>query len=432
MKMKGVWDLVTAPQIIATAIFAVTMMAIMTEKIHRTLAAVTGAILLILTGVLNVESAFSYVDINTLGVLVGMMLFVTIVKSSGIFEYIAIRAAKIAKGRPWAIMAMFMVITALLSAFLDNVTTVLLIGPMTLAITNMLKVNPVPFFLSQSLASNIGGTATLIGDPPNIMIGSAGGLSFTDFVRNTGPAVLLVMAATILCFYFIYGRRLQVDQDAAQVVMALDEGKAIKDKPLLIKSVIMIVLVVLGFIFHAQLHLESCTVALTAAVVMLLIGKQDLEETIAGVEWTTILFYTGLFEVVGGLQETGVIQILANQLMALTDGRLALTLVIILWVSAIVSSFLDNIPFVATLIPLILTMQNSGMDVTPLWWAVSLGACLGGNGTLIGASANVVLSGISAKHGYPITFGGYFKVGFPMMLVSIAISTVYLLLRYTY
>lgn len=426
------WDPVTASQIIAVVIFAVTMMAIMTEKIHRTLAAVTGAILLILTGVLNVESAFSYVDINTLGVLVGMMLFVTIVKSSGIFEYIAIRAAKIARGRPWAIMAMFMVITALLSAFLDNVTTVLLIGPMTLAITNMLKVNPVPFFLSQILASNIGGTATLIGDPPNIMIGSAGGLSFTDFVWNTGPAVLLVMAATILCFYFIYGRRLQADQDAAQVVMALDEGKAIKDRPLLIKSVIMIVLVVLGFIFHAQLHLESCTVALTAAVVMLLIGKQDLEETIAGVEWTTILFFTGLFVVVGGLQETGVIQILANQLMALTDGRLALTLVIILWVSAIVSSFLDNIPFVATLIPLILTMQNSGMDVTPLWWAVSLGACLGGNGTLIGASANVVLSGISAKHGYPITFGGYFKVGFPMMLVSIAISTVYLLLRYTY
>lgn len=432
MKMKGVWDLVTAPQILATAIFALTMLVIMTEKIHRTLAAVTGAILLILTGVLNVESAFSYVDINTLGVLVGMMLFVTIVKSSGIFEYIAIRAAKIAKGRPWAIMAMFMVITALLSAFLDNVTTVLLIGPMTLAITNMLKVNPVPFFLSQILASNIGGTATLIGDPPNIMIGSAGGLSFTDFVWNTGPAVLLVMAATILCFYFIYGRRLQVDQDAAQVVMALDEGKAIKDRPLLIKSVILVVLVVLGFIFHAQLHLESCTVALTAAVVMLLIGKQDLEEIIAGVEWTTILFFTGLFVVVGGLQESGVIQILANQLMALTDGHLALTLVIILWVSAIVSSFLDNIPFVATLIPLILTMQNSGMDVTPLWWAVSLGACLGGNGTLIGASANVVLSGISAKHGYPITFGSYFKVGFPMMLVSIAISTVYLLLRYAY
>lgn len=406
------------------------MLAIMTEKIHRTVAAITGAILLILTGVLSVESSFSYVDINTLGVLIGMMIFVTIVKNSGIFEYIAIRTAKVAKGRPWAIMALFMVITALLSAFLDNVTTVLLIGPMTLAITNMLKVNPIPFFMTQILASNIGGTATLIGDPPNIMIGSAAGLSFTDFALNTGPAVVFVMIATIICFYFIYGRKLHVSPEDAKVVMELDEKKAIKDHALLTKSIIMIILVIIGFVFHSQLHLESCTVALTAAIVMMLIGKQDLEETIAGVEWTTIIFFTGLFIVVGGLQETGIIQILANKLMDATDGRLALTLVVILWVSAIVSSFLDNIPFVATLIPLILTMQSSGMDVMPLWWAVSLGACLGGNGTLIGASANVVLSGISTKHGYPITFASYFKVGFPMMLISIVISTVYLLVRY--
>jgi len=326
----------TTPQIIAVVIFAITMLAIMTEKIHRTVAAITGAILLILTGVLSVESSFSYVDINTLGVLIGMMIFVTIVKNSGLFEYIAIKSAKIARGRPWAIMAMFMVITALLSAFLDNVTTVLLIGPMTLAITTMLKVNPIPFFMTQILASNIGGTATLIGDPPNIMIGSAAGLGFTDFVLNTGPAILLVMAVTILCFYFIYGRKLSADQESIRIVMQLDENKTIKDKPLLIKSVVMICFVVLGFVFHSQLHLESSTVALTAAVVMLLIGKQDLEETIAGVEWTTIIFFTGLFIVVGGLQETGIIQILANQLMKATHGHLALTLIIILWVSAIV------------------------------------------------------------------------------------------------
>lgn len=406
------------------------MLAIMTEKIHRTVAAITGAILLILTGVLSVESSFSYVDINTLGVLIGMMIFVTIVKNSGIFEYIAIRTAKLAKGRPWAIMALFMIITAVLSAFLDNVTTVLLIGPMTLAITNMLGVNPIPFFMTQILASNIGGTATLIGDPPNIMIGSAAGLSFTDFALNTGVAVVFVMIATVICFYFIYGRKLHVTPEATQVVMALDEKKAIKDHALLVKSVVMICFVIIGFVFHSQLHLESCTVALTAAIIMMLIGKQDLEETIAGVEWTTIIFFTGLFIVVGGLQETGIINILANKLMDATDGRLALTLIVVLWVSAIVSSFLDNIPFVATLIPLILTMQGSGMDVTPLWWAVSLGACLGGNGTLIGASANVVLSGISTKHGYPITFASYFKVGFPMMLVSIVISTIYLLVRY--
>lgn len=421
----------TSTQIIAIVIFLVTMAAIMTEKPHRTVAAVAGALLLILTGVLSVESGFSYVDLNTLGVLIGMMLFVAVVKNSGIFEYIAIKAAKIAKGRPWPLMVLFALITAVLSAFLDNVTTVLLIGPMTLAITSMLRINPIPFFMTQIMASNIGGTATLIGDPPNIMIGSAAGLSFTDFITNTGVAVLFVLAATIVCFYFIYGRKLHVEPEAMDSILQLDENKAIKDRSLLIKSVVMILLVVFGFVFHSQLHLESCTIALTAAAVMLLIGRQDVEEIVAGVEWTTILFFTGLFIVVGGLQETGVIQILANGLMDLTEGHMTLTILLILWVSAIVSSFLDNIPFVATLIPLILTMQSSGVDVTPLWWAVSLGACLGGNGTLIGASANVVLSGISNRHGFPITFASYFKVGFPLMLVSVAISTVFLLLRFT-
>ena len=421
----------TSTQIIAIVIFLVTMAAIMTEKLHRTVAAVAGALLLILTGVLSVESGFSYVDLNTLGVLIGMMLFVAVVKNSGIFEYIAIKAAKIAKGRPWPLMVLFALITAVLSAFLDNVTTVLLIGPMTLAITSMLRINPIPFFMTQIMASNIGGTATLIGDPPNIMIGSAAGLSFTDFITNTGVAVLFVLAATIVCFYFIYGRELHVEPEAMDSILQLDENKAIKDRSLLIKSVVMILLVVFGFVFHSQLHLESCTIALTAAAVMLLIGRQDVEEIVAGVEWTTILFFTGLFIVVGGLQETGVIQILANGLMDLTEGHMTLTILLILWVSAIVSSFLDNIPFVATLIPLILTMQSSGVDVTPLWWAVSLGACLGGNGTLIGASANVVLSGISNRHGFPITFASYFKVGFPLMLVSVAISTVFLLLRFT-
>lgn len=406
----------TSTQIIAIVIFLVTMAAIMTEKLHRTVAAVAGALLLILTGVLSVESGFSYVDLNTLGVLIGMMLFVAVVKNSGIFEYIAIKAAKIAKGRPWPLMVLFALITAVLSAFLDNVTTVLLIGPMTLAITSMLRINPIPFFMTQIMASNIGGTATLIGDPPNIMIGSAAGLSFTDFITNTGVAVLFVLAATIVCFYFIYGRKLHVEPEAMDSILQLDENKAIKDRSLLIKSVVMILLVVFGFVFHSQLHLESCTIALTAAAVMLLIGRQDVEEIVAGVEWTTILFFTGLFIVVGGLQETGVIQILANGLMDLTEGHMTLTILLILWVSAIVSSFLDNIPFVATLIPLILTMQSSGVDVTPLWWAVSLGACLGGNGTLIGASANVVLSGISNRHGFPITFASYFKVGFPLML----------------
>ena len=417
-------------QIIAIIIFLATIITVMTEKVHRAVAAVVGALLLILTGVLTVESGFSYVDINTIGVLIGMMLFVAIVKNSGIFEYIAIKAAKIAKGRPWPLMLLLCVITAVLSGFLDNVTTVLLIGPMTLAITNMLKTSPVPFFITQIMSSNIGGTATLIGDPPNIMIGSAAGLSFLDFVANTGLAVVFVLAAMLVCFYCIYGRKLHVEAEAMAEVLQLDENKTIKDRPLLIKSVVMIVIVVFAFIFHSQLHLESSTVALTAAGIMLLIGRQDVEEAIAGVEWSTLIFFTGLFIVVGGLQETGVIQIVANTLVDMTAGHMTLTILLILWVSAIISAFLDNIPFVATLIPLILTMESSGVDVAPLWWAVSLGACLGGNGTLIGASANVVLSGISNRHGFPITFGSYFKVGFPLMLLSGGICTVYMLLRY--
>ena len=417
-------------QIIAIVIFAATIITVMTEKVHRAVAAVVGALLLILTGVLTVESGFSYVDINTIGVLIGMMLFVAIVKNSGIFEYIAIKAAKIAKGRPWPLMLLLCIITAVLSGFLDNVTTVLLIGPMTLAITNMLKTSPVPFFITQIMASNIGGTATLIGDPPNIMIGSAAGLSFLDFVANTGLAVVFVLAAMLVCFYFIYGRKLHVEEDAMAEVLQLDESKAIKDRPLLIKSVVMIILVVFAFIFHSQLHLESSTVALTAAGIMLLIGRQDVEEAIAGVEWSTLIFFTGLFIVVGGLQETGVIQIVANTLVDMTAGHMTLTVLLILWVSAIISAFLDNIPFVATLIPLILTMESSGVDVAPLWWAVSLGACLGGNGSLIGASANVVLSDISKKHGYEITFAKFFKTGFPIMLLTILIAGVYLVVRF--
>lgn len=420
----------TTAQIIAIVIFLVTMTAIMTEKLHRTVAAIAGALLLVLTGVLSVEKGFSYVDANTLGVLVGMMLFVSVVKHSGLFEYIALRAAKLAKGRPWPLMLLLALLTALLSAFLDNVTTVLLIGPMTLAITGRLKLNPVPFFLSQIMAANIGGTATLIGDPPNIMIGSAAGLSFLDFAANTGVAVVFVLAAVLVCFYFLYGRKLRVSQEDIQEVLALEERETIQDLPLLRKSVGMIALVVVGFVFHAQLHLASSTVALTAAAVMLLIGRRNVEEIVAGVEWTTILFFLGLFVVVGGLQETGVIQLLANGLMDLTQGSRLMMMLMILWGSAILSAFLDNIPFVATLIPLILTMEQGGMDVAPLWWAVSLGACLGGNGTLIGASANVVLSGISGRHGHPISFWRYFKVGFPLMLLSMVICTVFLLVRF--
>ncbi|MGE4549386.1 MAG: SLC13 family permease [Intestinibacillus sp.] len=417
-------------QILSIVIFLLVIIAIMSERVHRAVAAITGGIILLLCHLLTVETAVSYIDFNTIGVLIGMMLFVAVVKNSGIFEYIAIKAAKVAKGNPWKIMLMFFIITAVLSGFLDNVTTVLLIGPMTLAITRILKINPVPYMIVEIMASNIGGTATLIGDPPNIMIGSAAHLSFISFLDNTGFAVLLIMIATLICFYFIYGRKMTVDSEAMKSVMELDEQKAIKDRPLMHKSIVMILLIAVAFVIHDSLGIESCTIALTGAAIMLLIGKQDAEEIILGVEWSTILFFTGLFVVVGGLVETGVIKMLGNALLGATDGHPIVTMLIILWLSALFSAILDNIPFVATLIPLILTMQSGGMDVEPLWWALSLGACLGGNGTLIGASANVVLSGISGKEGHPISFMHYLKIAFPLMILSIVISTAFLVVKY--
>ena len=417
-------------EIIAIVIFLVVIVAIMTEKVHRTAVALAGAVLLMLSHILTVDKAVGYIDFNTIGVLIGMMLFVAVVKNSGIFEYIAIKAAKLAHGNPWKIMVAFMVITAVLSAFLDNVTTVLLVGPMTITIARMLKVNPVPFLMTQILASNIGGTATLIGDPPNIMIGSAAGLDFIDFITNTGIVAVFVIAALVLIMKFVYKSKLAADAEAIKSVMELDENKAIEDKALLYKSIVVMILVVVGFMFHSPLGIESATVALTAAAIMLVIGKQNVDYIIGEVEWTTILFFAGLFIVVGGLDETGVIGQLAKLVIDMTKGHAIMTMMVLLWASALLSSVLDNIPFVATLIPLVLALGESGIDVTPLWWAISLGACLGGNGTLIGASANVVLSGISGKHGYPISFKEYTKVGFPVMIMSVVLAMIYLLIRY--
>ncbi len=415
---------------ISIIVFLAVIIAIVSEKVHRAAAAVAGAVVLLLIHVLDVDSAIGYIDFNTIGVLVGMMMFVSVIKCSGMFEYIAIKTAKIAKGNPWKIMMMFIIVTAVLSAFLDNVTTVLLIGPMTISIASILDLDPVPFLLTQILASNIGGTATLIGDPPNIMIGSAAGLSFMDFILNTAPAVIIIMIVFIFMANVIYGKKMIVSEAAINRVMLLDEKKAIEDQALLKKSVVMILLVVAGFMLHSVIHIESSVIALAAGTIMLLIGKQDVDEVIAQVEWTTIIFFTALFVVVGGMVETGVIDSLANIIINLTADKPIMTMLILLWASALLSCILDNIPFVATLIPLIIAMGNNGINVEPLWWAISLGACLGGNGTLIGASANVVLSGISAKHGHPITFNKFLKIGFPTMIMSIIISTVYLIVRF--
>ena len=417
-------------QIVAVAVFVVVMITIMTEKLHRSLAAITGAMIVLALHVMPFDAAMEHIDFNTLGVLLGMMLFVSVVKLSGVFEFLAIKCARLAKGDPWKIMLLFVLLTAVLSAFLDNVTTVLLIGPMPLTVCKLLDVNPIPFFMTEILASNIGGTATLIGDPPNIMIGSAAGYSFFDFILYDAPAVAIILVAILGVFYALYGRKMNVDDEHKARIMELDEHAQIKNRRLLKQSVVMTALVVVGFMAHGALGLESCIIALGAAGIIMLISGESIEEALSNVEWTTLSFFAGLFVIVGALAETGVIGMLANGLIDATGGNVFITMLVLLIGSAVISSFLDNIPFVATMIPILLAMESTGMDVTPLWWAVSLGACLGGNGTLIGASANVVLSDISKKHGYEITFAKFFKTGFPIMLLTILIAGVYLVVRF--
>ena len=420
----------TASQIIALAIFVAVIAVIVSEKLHRAACALIGAVLLILIGILEPAEALGFIDFNTIGVLIGMMMFVAVVKNSGIFEFLAVKAAKIAKGNPWKIMVYFMIITALLSAFLDNVTTVLLIGPMTFSICKTLELNPVPYLLTQIISSNVGGTATLIGDPPNIMLGSAADISFLQFCIYDGPIVVIVMAATILGFRFMYKKGLTVTPEKMELIVQMDENAEIRDKVLFYKSIVMICLVATAFILHDTLGLKTSVIALSFAALMILIGKQDVEETVHDVEWPTIVFFAFLFIVVGGLEKVGLIHMLAVSLMNATGTHYVALMIVILWVSALCSAVLDNIPFVATLIPLIQQMQEAGLDVWPLWWAVSIGACFGGNGTIIGASANVVLTGIANRKGYLITFMDYMKVGLPMMLMSVVLATIYLLVLF--
>ena len=417
-------------EVIAILVFVVVIGLIISEKVNSAAAALAGAMVLVITGVMSAHKALSYIDFNTIGLLVGMMVLVAIIRQSGLFEYVAIKAAKMVHGDPWKIMIAFILLTAILSGILDNVTTVLLVGPMTIAIAKMLEINPVPFLMTQILASNAGGTATLIGDPPNIMIGSAANLSFMDFLKNTGLAGALVIVFMIVMMRFVYKKEIEVEGLDTSKIMNLDPDKSITDKPLLIKGVVVIVLVILGFIFHDQIGMETSVIALTAAAVMLIIGGVNVDNAIQDVEWTTIAFFMALFVVVGGLTETGVIKQVAAVIIERTAGHPVMMMLILLWASALLSSFLNNIPFIATLIPLVLALKADGMDAEPLWWAISLGACLGGNGTMIGASANVVLSDISTKHGYPITFKSYLRVGMPFMLGSVFISMVFLLVKY--
>lgn len=417
-------------QILSIVIFIVSLGVIISERVHRALVALIGAVLLIAINVVTFEQAMSHLDFNTLGVLFGMMLFVSVVKLSGVFEFLAIKCAHLAKGDPWLIMLTFAILTAVLSAFLDNVTTVLLIGPMTLIMCNMLKVNPVPYFIVEIMSSNIGGTATLIGDPPNIMIGSAAGFTFFDFILVDAPVVVIIITAIMAVFYFLYGKKMGVEQKNIDAVMAIDASTYIRNARLLKISIAMTALVVLGFMLHGVLHVESSIIALGAGGLILLLSGESIEEALADVEWTTLAFFAGLFIIVGAMTETGVIGMVANSLIEITHGNMLMTMMVLLFGSAIISAFLDNIPFVATMIPILLAMEAAGMDVTPLWWAVSLGACLGGNGSLIGASANVVLSDISKKNGHAITFIEYLKVGFPLMMMTVVISAIYMYFRF--
>ncbi|WP_274653653.1 ArsB/NhaD family transporter [Paenibacillus humicola] len=417
----------------AIGIFLVIYALVMTEKIHRTIVAMIGGILMVVLGIVDQETALHHIDFNTLGLLIGMMIIVGITAETGLFAYIAVVAAKKAKGEPLRILTALALITAVGSAFLDNVTTVLLMVPVTFSITRQLRVNPVPFLISQIIACNVGGTATLIGDPPNIMIGSAvRELSFMDFIVNLAPIAAIILLVYIPLFILLFRKQIRTTDERKRSLMEQDATALITNRKLLKKSLTVLGLTILGFFLHQTLHLESATVALAGAFLLLLLtGEHIMEQAFARVEWTTIFFFIGLFVLVSGLIETGVIDELAVRAIEWTGGDLLAASMLILWLSAIASAFLDNIPFVATMIPLIQEMGKMGVDnLEPLWWSLALGACLGGNGSLIGASANLIVAGLSGKEGHPIRFLPYLKIGFPLMLLSIALSAVYIYLRY--
>jgi Na+/H+ antiporter NhaD/arsenite permease-like protein len=430
------------PLWISTVLLIATYAAIMTEKLNRAIVALLGAGLMISLGILNQEQAVAGVDFNTLALLTGMMLIVAISRRCGIFQYVAIISAKAAHASPAGILAMLAIVTALISALLDNVTTVLLIAPVTLVICRELNVKAYPFLFSEIFASNIGGTATLIGDPPNIIIGSAAKLSFMDFVYALTPIVIIILLVNCLAIHLIWGRSLAASGEARARVMALDHRDAITDRPLMMKSVAVIALVILAFVLARVLHLEAGTIAMFGAAILLMLDNvgrlvedqhHRLIESFNEVEWITIFFFVGLFIVVAGVEHAGLLKMLADWLVGVTSGDLTRMAIAILWVSAILSAIIDNIPFVATMIPVIKNMAPTfGGDqaLLPLWWALSLGACLGGNGTLIGASANLTIAGIGERAGVPFRFLEFIKVAFPLMLISIAISHLYLAWRY--
>ena len=431
----------------ATAIFILAYALIISEKVHKTILAIFGSALMIVLGIVTQEDAFHSmelgIDWNVIFLLVSMMIIINIMKPTGLFEYIAIKSAKAARGEPFRIMAIFSIVTATLSAFLDNVTTVLLIAPVTLLICQALELEVVPFLITEALASNIGGTATLIGDPPNIMIASKAQLDFMAFIYHLSPVIIVVLIAYVATIKFIFGKQLHVKEELKQRVMAMNENEAIKDPVLLKKSLFVLAVTITGFILHGALHYEPATIALFGAGLLLLIsGTKEPHRILAEAEWATLFFFMGLFMIIGGVVKVGLIKWMSIEVLKLTQGNLLGTSLIVMWFSAFASAFIDNIPYVATMNPLIIDMAKqlwpnlSGVqllhhpDLMPIWWSLALGACLGGNGTAIGASANVIIVGMAEKMGKPISFKKFMLYGMPLMIESVIICTAYVYLRY--
>ena len=436
----------------ATAIFVCAYAVIVSEKIHKTKVALFGAALTLALKVLTQHDALHDIDLgvdwNVIFLLISMMLIVNVMTKTGVFQYVAVKSAKLGRGEPFAIMAIFAVVTALASAFLDNVTTVLLIAPVTLLVAKELEIDPVPYLVTEAIASNIGGTATLIGDPPNIMIGSKAGLDFMDFLVNLAPAIVVIMAVWMLAWKVVFGRRLRVGEAQKARILALDETSLIRDPALLKKSGLILGLTILGFMLHGVLGYEPATVALLGASTLLLVSGEDPQKVLEEVEWPTIFFFMGLFIIIGGTVKAGLIEFFSQKVIALThptkDSMLVLSMVMV-WFSGIASAIVDNIPFVATMNPLLTELADTVLGpatglsgqalyshptMRPVWWALALGACLGGNGTAIGASANVIVVGMAEKAGHKITFVRFLKYGVPVTLLTILISMAYLYLRY--
>jgi Na+/H+ antiporter NhaD/arsenite permease-like protein len=430
------WD----PMITATVVMLMAYAFITTERINRAIIALLGAGLMIFLGVMNQDLAIRGIDFNTIFLLIGMMAIVSITGRTGVFQYVATFAAKSVKANPRALLAVLAIITAFFSAILDNVTTVMLVVPITLLLTDQLKLNPYPFLFSQIFASNIGGMATLIGDPPNILIGSAVGLSFIDFVENVGPASLVLMIVMTGLFDVIWGRRMKVAAKDQAIIMKYQPREAITDFPLLMKCLFTLTLVIGGFIFGHDHGFEPGTIALTGAAFLMLLEcyeysaeeqSHKVHRVFKDIEWETIFFFIGLFIIVYGVETAGLLQLMGKELLEFTAGDIAMTGYIVLWSSAILSAVVDNIPFVATMIPLIESTQGAfgGKEqISSLWWALSLGACLGGNGSLIGASANVMVASFAERAGHRISFMKFLALGFPLMLLTIVIAHVYFML----